>query len=53
MKSQSNHRIQEAKKILNGFTLTARRYWLAVLIQNGALLAVEAGYLVTYWEGLK
>jgi len=50
MKSQ---RIEGAKKILNEFAPTARHYWLAVLIQNGALLAVEAGYLVTYWEGLK
>lgn len=53
MKSQSEQRREDAKKTLEGFTKGARLYWLAVLVKSGELLEAEAGYLLTYWEGLR
>lgn len=51
MKSQE--RIEEAKKTLGGFEKGGRVYWLAVLVNSGALLASEAGFMLLNWEGLK
>jgi hypothetical protein len=53
MKSQSEQRREEAKKILEAIDKAGRMYWLAVLVKSGALLESEAGFLLMNWEGLK